>query len=546
MKKLIAVIMILTLSFSTLTACGGNNTTTGSNSGDGYQAQQDKILRMTQSSVPIIDPAVGSDSSSSIAHANLYDTLVYPDLNGDMQPMVAESWETSDDGLSWIFHLRDDVKFHDGTDLKASDVVFSMNRLVTMGEGYAFLFASHVEFIEATDDYTVEIKLKDAFAPFLTTLCRLYIVNEDLVMDNLQDGSYGDFGDYGKAFLTDNDAGSGAYQVKELKKQDRLVATAFEDYWGEINENAPETIELIGVTQTATVRTWMTNGELEISDSWQTEEAYQALDNLPDVDVCNLYIGSLLYGSFNTTKAPMDDIHVRKAIAYMMDYDLIVSEIYPGSKKNASVVPEGLPGYTDEVTKYEYNLEKAKEELAQSKYADNIGDYEIDVSWIVETPDEEKIALLIQSQGEELGLNVKVEKIPWLTQIDNAANAETTPCISLNFVAPDYNEAGAQLFTRFHSSMKGSWQATEWLDDKELDQMIEDALVTMNQEERFEKYAEIQKYISEQCYCLTFFNQADKHAYYNYLGWSAAKAASEDAPVSQIMGYNYLFKDFSM
>lgn len=544
MKKLITIALTLVLTFSMMTACGSNSDSPANS--DGYPAQQNKILRMTQSSVPTIDPAVGSDSSSSIAHANLYDTLVYPDLNGEMMPMVAESWKVSGNGLSWTFNLRKDVKFHDGSDLTASDVVFSMNRLMTIGEGYAFLFASHVDSIKALDDYTVQIDLKDTFAPFLTTLCRLYIVNEDLIMDNLQDGSYGEYGDYGKAYLTDHDAGSGAYQVKELKKQDRLVATAFDQYWGEFNESAPKTIELIGVTQTATVRTWMTKGELEISDSWQTEEAYQALDQLPDVDLCNLYIGSLLYGTFNTSKAPMDDIHVRKAISYMMDYDMIVEKIYPGSKKNASVVPEGLPGYTDDVTRYEYNMEKAKEELAQSKYADTIGDYEINVSWLTETPDEEKIALLIQSQGEELGLNIKVEKTPWLTHIDNAASADSTPCICLTFVAPDYNEAGAQLFTRFHSSMNGTWQATEWLNDKTLDKMIEKSLGTLDQEERFEQYAKIQSYISEQCYCITFFNQADKHAYYNYLGWSAAKAASEGSPVSQVMGYNYLFKDFSM
>jgi len=92
-------------------------------------------LRATFAWPTYIDPAVGSDFSSSASIINLYDSLVYPDTNGNPLPHVATSWETSDDMLTWTFHLRDDVTFHDGTLLTAADVKYSMDRLTTIGEG---------------------------------------------------------------------------------------------------------------------------------------------------------------------------------------------------------------------------------------------------------------------------------------------------------------------------------------------------------------------------------------------------------------------------
>ena len=87
-----------------------------------------RVLRVTFSWPDRIDPAVGNDYASSTSLANLYDTLVFPNAKGSVDPWLAESWDVSQDGLTYTFKLRSDVKFHDGTPLKASDVVFSYNR----------------------------------------------------------------------------------------------------------------------------------------------------------------------------------------------------------------------------------------------------------------------------------------------------------------------------------------------------------------------------------------------------------------------------------
>lgn len=82
---------------------------------------------------------MASDCTSSIAYVNLYDALAYTDLNNESQPQLAKDWDMSEDGSVWTFHLREDAKFHDGSGVLASDVVFSANRLLTMGEGFAYM-----------------------------------------------------------------------------------------------------------------------------------------------------------------------------------------------------------------------------------------------------------------------------------------------------------------------------------------------------------------------------------------------------------------------
>ncbi len=99
----------------------------------------ESIIRWTEDWPTYIDPAVGTDFSDSMALVQLYDTLVFPSLDGSIQPHLAETWDVSDDGLTYTFHLREGVKFHNGDELTAEDVVFSADRLFDIGEGFAYL-----------------------------------------------------------------------------------------------------------------------------------------------------------------------------------------------------------------------------------------------------------------------------------------------------------------------------------------------------------------------------------------------------------------------
>ncbi len=526
MKRCVCVFMAVMVFSACVLSIGSENAA----------AEPKRELRVTFSWPTYIDPAVGSDFSSSSSFVNLYDTLVYPTPDGDAKPHVAERWEASDDGLTWTFYLREGVKFHNGNELTAEDVVFSMDRLTTIGEGYGYLFQGRIKSSEAVDKYTVKFTMNEPYGPFLTTLVRLYILNKEEVMANIDASDlYGELGDYGKQYLLTHDCGSGPYTLKEMRMEEYLLMERFEDYWGDFAPHAPDEVKFIGTTEPITVRTMMARQELEISDQWQTSESLKSLSDQEGVDTATFYMGTIFYFMIHTKTPPTDDIHFRKAMAWGLDYESMIDMVFPGSRPAVGPIAPGFPGHNPDVIQYTYDVDKAKEELQQSQYADQLAQYPVEVHWAAEVPDEEKAALLFMVNMAELGIQVKIVKTPWMSMVEEMATAETSPNISTIFVSPHYAEAGSLLESRYHSKSAPTWEQNEWLLDEELDAMLDGAIATIDQEERFAKYREIQKKLADLCPSLFLFEQAQKHAYQaDYIDWPAVRG--ETAPV---MGYAF-------
>ena len=504
--------------------------------GERAQAAAKRELRVTFSWPTYIDPAVGSDFSSSASFVNLYDTLVYPTPKGDVIPHVSERWEASKDGLTWTFYLRKGVKFHDGTELTAEDVAFSMDRLLAIGEGYAYLFQGRVKRSEVVGKYTVRFHMSQPYGPFLAAIVRLYILNKDQVMAHIKTpGPYGKFGDYAKEYLLTHDCGSGPYEVKEMRLEEYLLMEKFNDYWGKFAPNAPHEVKFIGTTEPVTVRTMVARRELEISDQWQTTEAQKTLDAIEGVDLITLYLGSVFYYMIHTRKPPTDDVHFRKALSLAMDYKTIY-EIYPGARPMRGPVPTGFPGDNPKIPENRRDLEKAKEEMKKSKYYGKLDQYPVEVHWVADVPDEEKAALLFMSNMAEIGIKVNVVKTPWLSMVEKTADQELSPNIATIYVAPHYAEAGSLLESRYHSKSAATWEQNEWLLDSKIDTMIDDSIATIDREERFKKYRDIQEKIVELCPSLYLYEQPRIHAYQSaYIDWPATKKGEG----IKVMGYNF-------
>lgn len=517
-------------------------------SGLAYSSEEESIIRMTEDWPTYIDPAVGSSFSDCIAIVNLYDSLVFPNNDGSVRPHLAKEWEISDDGLVYTFKLRKGVKFHSGNEVTAEDVVFSVKRLVTIGEGFGYLFTPVIEDVKAIDKHTVQFKLKKPFGPFILALVRLYILEKDLVLDHIEKpGPYGNMGDYGKKWLLTNDAGSGPYKVKEVKMAEYVCGERFGDWWGGWEPNSPKYFKLMGTVEPITVRTLMAKKELEITDELQPLENYQIMDKMEGVDVVSYLNGGNLNIMLHTQKPPTDDVHFRKALAYLMDYETVCDVIFPGSVPSYGPVPQNLPGHAPGLYQYKYNVEKAKKELAKSKYANQLSQYPVELSWCAEVPTEKKLALLFQANASKLGIRVNVTKKPFGSMIADAQTKETTPNASVVFVSPHFAEAGSMLMTRYHSSSCGTWEQCEWLQNDEIDKMIEDALATVDKEERFRKYAVIQEKIVDLCPTIWVMDRAERRAYQeDYVYWLAAEYAKEGKVRVSIMGYDQYVHDMKV
>jgi peptide/nickel transport system substrate-binding protein len=471
---------------------------------------------------------------------HLYDPFVYPDLEGNPAPHIATSWTVSPNGLEYTFKIRSDVKFHSGNTLTSADVVYSMNRMLTVGQGFAYLYMDYISKVEAIDATTVKMTLKSNFGPFLGSLIRFMIVDSATVKAHYDTSvkTYGEFGDYGTTWLLTHDAGSGPYQAIDIKLEEYVLAKKFDAYFKGWNADAPEYFQISGAVEPVSVRTAMSNKQLEITDNIQPMESYNALDTMPGIDVI-AYDSAQTFGvSMNTKIAPTDDIHFRKALAYAFDYETVITDIYPGSLLVNGPVPGNVPGNNPNLTPYRFDLNKARAELALSKYQTD-AERAIQLVWCAEAPEEEKIALLINANLSQLGIKVEIIKQPFGSMIEASQSIASTPNLSIVLTAPSYFEAGAILKGRYHSSSSGTWEQMEWIQDASLDAAIDDALATVDLNERFAKYRAIQERIVDLCPTIWMFNLAERRAYQSgYMEWPAAELYKAGKPFIYPMGFN--------
>lgn len=498
------------------------------------QAQDDgpRILRANFAWPTFIDPHVGSDFSSSISITNIYDTLIFPNPAGGVLPWVAESWDVSDDGLTYTFHLRSGVLFHDGSEVQASDVAYSYNRLKEIGEGFSYLLPDATA--EALDETTVQFTLANSDPLFTLRLARFYFVNEELVRANYGEGIYGDHGDYGKEWLLTNDAGSGPYQAVEMLLAESLRMSRFADYWNQdaFVDNAADEVTFIGTTEAATIRSLFQSGELEISDPWQSIEAYEALGNIDGVHIDTTSMGSSLYYMTDNTQPPFDDINCRRAAAFAFDYETIVTLEWPGTPPMVGILSQSTPGHNPDVFTPRQDLDAARAALAECQHADNIEDYPIRLVWVTEVPDEEKFALLFQANLAAIGMPVEVIGLPWTVVVEETASKELSPHIVTLYTGADLPEAGLLIEQRYHSKTAATFFQNEWLEDPELDAAIEDALATVDIDERFAKYAALQEHLADRVVSFFLYDQLEKRAVADYVDWDSSAGA-------RIQGYHY-------
>lgn len=476
------------------------------------------VLRIDAAAPAQIDPAKSTDFVSSVLFYNLYDTLVAPGPGGKLVPSVAESWTVSPDGLAYTFRVRKGVTFHDGTELTAQDVEFSLQRTMALKQGFSYLFDGWVSAVKASGPSTVAIILARPYGPFLPTLVRMGIVNKAQVLKNKRDGKYGEMGDYGEAYLSGQDAGSGPYTIKSHSPQQQSVIARFPAYWQGFAPTAPDEVRISLSVEAATIRALMVRREHDVTSQWLPTEIYRALSETPNIALASERGQSTLFLKINTKRPPTDDLNVRKAMASGLDYEAVlrlirINDRVTAGKTARGPIPEGFPGFDPTLVVPKRDVAAAKAALAQSKYHDP----ELEFGWVAEVPLEEKIALLFQQNMEEIGIKVKVQKVPWALMTEKATKPDATPNITPIYFAGTYPDPDSFLYSTYHSSAAGSWISMEWLQDKNVDALLDRARTTANPDQRLTLYKQAQKVIVDQVSDIYAYEQFALFAYQEYV-----------------------------
>ncbi|RMF87965.1 MAG: ABC transporter substrate-binding protein, partial [Nitrospinota bacterium] len=459
------------------------------------------------------DPAYHRDETESMDIVNLYDPLLYPQKGGAPKPHVAESWDVSADGLTWTFHLRKGIKFHDGSELTAEDVVFSMDRELRLGKGYSWLWATALKpgSTKALDRHTVQFRLNAPYGPFIATLIQFFIVNKKVVLAHKEAGDYGEFGDYGVRYLSRHDAGSGPFILESVIPDTRRIYRRFPGYWQRWKPNQVDKVVIEIVPEPATMKTLLKAGKIDMSDQWKDREWFESARNMEGVTVQEDPNNQLYLIHINNKKPPLDNINVRKAILHAFDYRTAVEVIFGNAKRARGPVPVGLAGHNDKVKVYETDLAKAKEYMKKAgvkpkrKFI-----YSYTTAGV-----NEKMGLLLQSNLAEIGIDVELKPNTWATLVQMVSKPETTPDFFPVFHTAKYPSPDGHTYLMYHPNAWGTYMSASWYQNPEMSRLMEEARKTADTEKRYELYKKAQEIVVNDAASLWIANPMHRIAYRN-------------------------------
>lgn len=411
--------------------------------------------------------------TASIIYQKVYETLVVPDENMQIQPGLAKEWKQIDD-LTWEFKLQEGVKFHDGTDFNAEAVKKTFVRLLDPNtnspQREKFSMIKEVKII---DDYTVQFLLSEPYAPLLSILA----ANEGSIMSpKLFDES--------PAQIAKSPVGTGPFKFEAWQTGKQITLVKNEEYWGE--KPSINKVEFKVVPEDTTRLAAIETGEAHITDQVPVSE----IERIENSTTMKLYrtdgLGAEFIG-FRTHKPPFDNVLVRQAISHAIERDSIVSGVFNnvGKLGNSTMSPKVF-GYSKNVKPYEYDINKAKELLKEAGYPNG---FEVTLF----TPDiKERVnmAEVIQSQLKGIEVDVKVEMLEYGAYVATHEKGEGHMFNSIWGNATgdgDYNQ-----YSLFHTNSIGAPGNFFHYSNPEVDKLLEAGRKEMDPEKRKEIYEKSQ------------------------------------------------------
>jgi len=483
-----------------------------------------------------IDPAKGTDYVQSMALINMYDSLVFPTGDGSIEASLATDWSVSDDNLTYTFDMREDAVFHSGNAVTAEDVKFSFERVMDIGQGFASNFTGilDTENITVEDEHTVSFELNESFSPFLAIMVLVQVVDKDLIMDNLSDGEYGERGDYGQDFINENDAGSGAYELRDFTPGSGITFSRFEDAYHEFPENAFETVDVAIITENSTVQSQMRSGDLDMTGQYQSSETYAAIEEMDGARVVTKPEFGVLYMKINTQKPPTDDVKFREAMAWGFDYEQVVNEIVPDKEPAQGPLAPKWDVHDPDVMQPSYDPERAREALEESEY--DPSEFTIQNTFTASYGFQERIGLLFQDNMDDIGIDVELNPQTWGTITELATSVEDTPHTNQVFWGGKYPSPDSVFYSKLHSEASDTWISMNHLEDEEVDSMIDEARATADPEARADIYSELQSVVAEK------YTDINVYQMVKQIG---LRDDIEGLTIRPAGGYEYRFRDLS-
>ena len=443
-----------------------------------------------------LDPRTIDTQEGYIACANIYDCLVLYELGSTtLRPGLAESWEISDDGLTYTFNLRQGVNFHDGAPFNADAVVTWFNSIKEGAPGSQFdatrmvymqdFISSWIDSVEAVDESTVRMTLPEPYSPLLANLAIPIagIVSPTAIEAGLDS-------------VAVNPSGTGAFRLarpEDWTRDSQLVLEANPDYWG----GAPKVEQFIirVVPEGSTRLQQVEAGELDIAWALTPEDVERAREN-PDLVVVEDAGLNTNCVELNTTKEPFTSKEVRQALNYAVNKEELSEGLYNGNMVPAGgVLPPVDWAYNPELESYPYDPDRARELLAEAGYDEG---NPLTFTFMAYTiprgynPVGDRLATAIQEYWSEVGVEAEIQTAEW-TQYRADRRADMFQC-SLSGWQGDNGDPDNFLYSLLAGASKGAGN-TAFYENPEVDALLRQAQEVSDQEARTELYHQAEQLI---------------------------------------------------
>jgi len=444
-------------------------------------------------------------SNEVVVMNNVYEQLVrYDPFKDQYIPVLATNWEVSPDGLTYTFDLRQGVKFHTGNEFDANAVKYSIERNMKGWDGNGPKGASYiwspVKEINVLSKYKVQFVLSYP-AALLNIASAAYCAHiYDPVVTEKNGHDW---------FLKGNEAGTGPYVIEKYDKElDSVTLAKFPDYWGGWSGKHFDKVVIKSVPEMATARLMLEAGEVDIIDRLPFEDI-AAMKSEPGIEIVQTSAYQNMLGFFNTKKAPLDNKLVRQALSYAVPYtDIVQYVMHDFATQSRGPVPHGMWGHSDEVFQYTYDLNKARDLLAQAGHPN--GGFTLLYTYNAGDEYERRAGELYKAELAKLSITLELRGMPWEQQwaLATAENPADRQDIFVMYWWPDYPDPYTFLGPMFHSEQSIVFNFG-YYGNPDYDKLIDDGSATAGADrgKALSMYAEAQQKLTEDAPVIFFFDQ---------------------------------------
>ncbi|MBE6990503.1 MAG: ABC transporter substrate-binding protein [Ruminococcaceae bacterium] len=485
-KRILAIFLVLGMVSALLAGCGGkkpsdNTDNTGSISNTDNadsnetsqrteRAEANEIVIGVPQDFDSLDPDYMTAAGTKEVMFNVYEGLVKPTSDGEIVPAVASDVRVEDDGLTYVFTLRQGVKFHNGDTVDMQDVLFSLDRRRSGEDAAAYLKALDIIADVQGEGDTLTITLSEPSGEFLAFMMNVYIIPADVEA------------------LDVTAVGTGPFKVVSRAAQDNLVLERFDDYWGTPAKVAKVTCKIIE-TADALVR-GLQSGALDMVSHMTYAQTSQLDKNSFHVEEGSMNLVQALY--LNNSVKPFDDVRVRQALCYGVDKQGIIDLAFDGygTPLGTSMFPSFAKYYDDSLTDYyTYDVAKAKELLAQAGYPDG---FEMTITVPRNYEPHMDAAEVIVEQLKAIGVKATILPVDWDSWLDNVYGKSEFQSTITGLTSD--NMTARKLLERFNTAAGNNFTR---YDDAAYDELFAKAVACTDDAEQTELYRQMERNLTE-------------------------------------------------